>query len=141
MAFAADVSKFVEKTKISADKVLRKIALDGLRGVLLGSPVDTGRFRGSWRVGINRVIKSVKAPPEKKKLAPKQSVDPATLADGSEKIGKAKFGDTIYITNNVVYAQRLEDGHSKQAPAGVLKLTAIRVFGAFEKAVKAVSGL
>ena len=32
-------------------------------------------------------------------------------------------GDVIYLTNNLPYAVPLEEGYSKQAPAGMVALT------------------
>jgi hypothetical protein len=34
-----------------------------------------------------------------------------------------KAGDTIYLTNNLPYIRRLEEGYSQQAPAGMVALT------------------
>lgn len=111
--FAADITRFVQRTGLRADVVLRKLALDGLQGLLLKSPVDTGRFRGNWRVGINVVHDS----------EIDRNAKQGGLADEQATIATAKFGDTINITNNLPYAKRLEDGWSQQAPNGVLSLT------------------
>lgn len=34
-------------------------------------------------------------------------------------------GDVVYLTNSLPYAQRLEHGWSKQAPRGMVRLSAI----------------
>lgn len=162
--FAASISTFVEKTKVNADYVLRKIAMDCLEGVIMKSPVDTGRFRASWRVGINSVDLSVEeAPPPKTKPKQGRSTDAAgrmivtkagesneppkvsysleaTLSDGASKIETAKFGDSITVSNNLPYAERLENGWSQQAPQGMLKLTFEEVKAGFEATVEAVKG-
>jgi len=122
MGFSADVSTFIKNTKLRADLVLRKIAFDALLGVLLKSPVDTGRFRASWRVGINRVDLTVE--PDLVRMEDTSAQGPAgPTASQQSTINKAKFGDTISITNNVEYAEFLENGASDQAPQGVLKVT------------------
>lgn len=123
MTFAADITKFVEKTKIKGATVLRKVALDGLTGVILRSPVDTGRFRGSWRVGINAVDPSTLPPLPKGTKGVLGIPSTSELGTKTKKISEAKWGDTIFISNNVEYAKRLEDGSSSQAPQGVLGLT------------------
>jgi hypothetical protein len=141
MSFAADISKFVEKTKLKADVVVRKLAMDGLAGVVRMSPVDTGRFRGSWRVGVNRVDLETEPKgnqhkdknghtledPFKQKAANTNVATAKALSEGSKQIAQAKFGDVIAITNNLAYGPPLERGHSKQAPQGMLRVTFMRL--------------
>lgn len=91
---------------------VRKIAMDLLADITARSPVDTGRFRSSWVVGINKP--DLSQPTEIDKTGGK------TLAAGSSRISQAKHRDAIYISNNVKYAIALEHGHSKQAPQGVV---------------------
>jgi hypothetical protein len=136
MAFAADISRFVNKTGIRADEVLRSIALQGLRGVVQRTPVDTGRCRASWRVAINQADASVEPEIKKGKDQPAPVDASAVIGEGSGIIAAAKFGDSIYITNNLPYAPALEQGHSQQAPAGMLAVT----FAELENAVSQMVG-
>lgn len=124
MNFSANIAKFVQRTKLSTDLVLRKVALDGFVGVTKRSPVRTGRFRGSWRIGINRVDDTVN------EVVSTETPGSLSLGLAGEELGKATaalaaahFGDTIHITNNLPYAERIENGWSDQAPQGVLALT------------------
>lgn len=137
--FSADIQKFVQKTRISMDRVIRKLALDGYRGVMMRSPVDTGRFRGNWNVGINRVNTRVFEPSEGPQ---QQSGAQATAGDlavsGALDVNKATITDKIYITNNLPYAIPLEYGHSKQAPAGVLSVTFEELIANFKQVVNAL---
>lgn len=116
VGFAADISAFVEKTKVKADLVLQKVALDMLAGVITRSPVDTGFFRANWRVGINHV--DLSGPTDNPAGTPF-----TTSGAGEASILQARFGDVIFITNNTVYALALENGHSGQAPQGVMRIT------------------
>ncbi len=139
MSFGADLTKFVTKTKLKGTTVLRKIALDGLRGVVMMTPVDTGRARGSWRVGINRVDKgTAKAGNQSKdKLTSNTAAaSGAALNAGTAQINKAKWQDSIAITNNVPYIGKLERGWSRQAPNGMLRVTFARI----KKNIKAMLG-
>lgn len=63
------------------------------------SPVDTGRYRNAHHYSIG---------------------SPSYAEKGSQTIN-IQVGDfpTVYIQNNLPYCQRLEHGHSKQAPTGV----------------------
>lgn len=93
-----------------------RIALDALTGVILKSPVDTGRFRGAWTVSYN-LISSVENPPSK---SPQGAI---TNASAQLAAGAQLPYETVHIVNNVPYAGRLEDGSSQQAPNGVLAVT------------------
>lgn len=111
MGFSDDVFRFTEKTKAAPSKIVRFVAFFAFERVLLRSPVDTGRFRASWRLS-----------------ADKPDLTVATVADGSEPTstqaiaGIAPGTHHIFITNNLPYAIALENGHSRQAPSGVAGL-------------------
>lgn len=138
MSFSSDITKFIKQTQLSADTVLRKVGLDAYRGLLGRSPVDTGRFRGNWRIGINSVDKSTT----------EETAPAGEKAAALEQIGAAKFGDSIYLSNNLPYAGVLEHGmpgvtyadgrkaHSPQAPTGVLRNTFEDVKNRLETAVR-----
>lgn len=142
--FAADISLFCTKTKLKGAVVMRTLAMSALTELIKTSPVDTGRFRGNWRVAINKIDKSVD-------LATYAGIPPGLGIgrgkDGSETIQKgeaivklAKWEDSIALTNNIVYAIPLEYGHSKQAPnpPGILRKTYESVKANLSKALTAV---
>lgn len=114
-SFAADISAFCKETKLSGATVMRKLGLEAYRGILLRSPVDTGRFRASHRISLNRIDTTVE--PERT-LGAKFTIgaEPggSELAQALSTLGSCTWGDTIHITNNLPYAKKLEDGHSKQ---------------------------
>ena len=117
MSFASDLNQFIKTAKVKGTLTLRTVGFDALAGVLLRSPVDTGRFRGSWRVGINATDLS--------SLGPQKRGGNALRASEGEqkKISTAVLGDTVFISNNVPYAKKLEEGSSRQAPQGILGTT------------------
>ncbi|OCG77949.1 hypothetical protein [Gilliamella sp. Occ4-3] len=88
-----------------------------------------GRFRGNWQVTFN-----VPAPGELDRIDPSGA---ETLKDGIEQIGRYTYGvQSIYFTNNLPYSVRLEFGHSKQAPNGIVRLAALNAQVHFENAAK-----
>lgn len=89
-------------------RVARVVAFAFLTNVVKATPVDTGRARGNWFVGINRPIRQTK---------PNRKGGQATT-DGQAKLfnSKAKYPD-YWISNNLPYIERLNDGYSAQAPA------------------------
>ena len=93
----------------------RKIALEGLRRLAMKTPVDTGRARGGWQVGLGSYPQG-----QVDRLDPGGET---TIAAGSEVIGQIKTPVRCVIANNVEYIEALEHGHSQQAPNGMLSLT------------------
>lgn len=148
-SFAQDIGVFVKKTGVAADMVLRKLALDGYRSLVLKSPVDKGRFRASWRVAINVVdstsqpeppVGGPQSPAVVAYVAAQAAAHAVNLAKFQALINTATFGSTISITNNLPYAEPLENGHSKQAPQGMLKITFAEITTSFAATVRAVEG-
>jgi len=93
-----------------ANKIKRVAAVTVLRGVIFRSPVDTGRFRNNWQLTLGR--------PARGEVNAGGYFQAA--ASGTARALQAKPGQDIWITNNVPYAEALEEGHSGQAPAGVV---------------------
>lgn len=85
------------------------------RRLISKSPVDTGMFKGAWIVNLNSPAG------EKPKTTDKSGY--ATMRKLIESIEKAQRGNDIYITNNMEYGPSLEDGHSQQAPLGVVAVS------------------
>jgi hypothetical protein len=113
--FAIDVERWVEKAKGRVDIVARKIALDMFSRVILRSPVHTGRFRGNWQVKIGDIPDGV--------LELTDKDGSATISRAQAVILGLQAGDVIYLVNNLPYARPLENGWSKQAPAGMVGVT------------------
>ncbi|PHM46632.1 hypothetical protein [Xenorhabdus miraniensis] len=76
-----------------------------------------GRFRGNWQVSFDEI------PTEETGRIDKSGN--MTKAVGDLVIGQFKVGvKAVYFSNIVPYAYRLEMGHSKQAPNGMIAVTA-----------------
>lgn len=118
-AFALDLSKAIEKAKGQTEAVIKKAAFSVFQSVIQKSPVDTGRFRANWNLSVGN---------------PDLSTSEATDKTGSASIGKVASGiaqykladGSIFLTNNLPYAMRLENGWSqKQAPNGMVRLSIV----------------
>lgn len=81
------------------------------------SPVDTGRFRVSWQIGQNAADGTP---------APEGSYGAGiTPPKGSNyQPGQERLGNYYSVHNSLPYAEPLAQGHSSQAPAGWVDLTA-----------------
>lgn len=136
--FSQQVAEFVVKTEIKGTLVMRKLALDAFTGVLLRSPVDTGRFRGNWRVAVGLVedadLTTTLGPRDGAAGPGHTTPGPVTIGvppqvtelQESNEIFTAPWGSAIVISNNLPYAKRLEDGYSAQTdhmPGGILLAT------------------
>jgi hypothetical protein len=62
----------------------------------------------------------------------------ATIAAHASVIGIAKAGQVQYLVNNLPYAQRIEQGWSRQAPVGLVALTVVEWNNIVEDAVNGV---
>lgn len=123
--FTLDVSKFVDKASKTADAEVRKICYDLVTGIILKTPVDTGRARANWFTSVGSPSGNITA-----------SVDPSgssSISSAVSAISKAT-GNVLWITNNLPYIYRLEfgtyndgpktvGGFSRQAPAGMVRVT------------------
>lgn len=127
--FAADITDWVNRAKGNINAVIRKVAFDLGARIIMRTPVDTGRARANWVLGIGAPtildatdkIDSHKAPVNSRGLG--RSIAKTELLQGLAGFD-ATEGKTIYITNSVPYIGRLEYGSSKQAPQGMVRLTA-----------------
>jgi hypothetical protein len=115
--FTLQLNKEIADTDEKIEDAIALIALDSLRGVVMKSPVDTGRFRGNWIVSKN-------APNAKSsEVTDKNGGQTITKGSGVIDTFKMDTDSRIIIQNNLPYANRLENGWSKQAPNGMVALT------------------
>jgi len=119
-------------------KIAREIIFSTYTYMVYISPVDTGRYRASHEINIGSLNTSGKT-----LITPK-----CTLHNAATSITKAKsvvdqikkgWGNqkkfTVYISNSVAYAWKLEMGHSKQAPKGIYVLGRERAIKLWRQAV------
>lgn len=113
--FAADVRAFCQQVPALADSVLQKILGDVGRRVVEMSPVDTGHFVANWQTSVDTPAEGIIEGTD-----PTRSGAMAAVAAWS---ATAKMGYHYYLMNNLPYALPLEYGWSKQAPAGMVRVT------------------
>ncbi|MHB1125237.1 MAG: HK97 gp10 family phage protein [Ramlibacter sp.] len=127
-AFRRGYAALLKKRRSQARTITMKVAVELMQSLVLKSPVDTGRFRGNWQCGVGSV-----------NVATDDGTDSgAPLRRTNEVLNTWAAGQTIYLTNSLPYARRLEYGHSKQAPQGMVRLT-VAEYGQFLRA--AVKGM
>lgn len=90
-----------------------------------------GRFRGNWQVTFDT--------PADGETGRIDKSGRMTVSMGNYVLEHFKVGmSAIYFTNNVPYAYSLEMGHSKQAPNGMVAITAQNVSQFFREAMAEV---
>ena len=145
MGFAMDLKKFADKAKGNADLITRKIVIDLAHDIDSRSPVGDpsrwnkefhqtmlslgwthkgyagGRFRGNWQLGIATRPQGMV-----------DAVDPSgaeTVARITASVPTQAAGKVYFLTNNLPYAMRLENGYSGQAPQGIVGLAVVKFQG------------
>lgn len=158
ISFDAPVKEFAQAFNIQFGVVVKTITLDLFRRVTLRTPVDTGRARAGWQIGVGepgdmlpekteglKPRKKNQRQPRNKEAGPKakNGTTFTTLFGGGttdadlSKAAHIDGGELIYITNNLPYIERLEFGHSKQAPAGMVRLSVAEVAAEIELMLEA----
>ena len=131
MSFSDDIRKFVQKAGSNADKVIRTVCLDIGTSLVGRTPVGDAKYwkskpppgyvgghaRGNWSHSEGTQV-----------IQEFEGVDPS----GGKSINRIvasipikAAGKVHYIQNSVPYIEALEDGHSRQAPNGMVALTKV----------------
>lgn len=112
--FERRLLRLAEELPEAANALKRKAALAADQGVVVATPVDSGRARSNWIVGLG--------------AGPTETVPPRspqeTIDEGRARISHSLPGQDIYISNNVEYIGELNRGHSRQAPANFIQRAA-----------------
>jgi hypothetical protein len=116
-SFADQLEAFARVGKERMDTVFRKVVIDIAKSVITESPVDTGRFRGNWMLGVGDMNSAVDW--DIRDLTGDGTIQRIMAQVGAE----VSAGKIAYITNSLPYAIPLEYGHSSQAPQGMVRLT------------------
>lgn len=135
VAFTLDIGEWCKKAKKDVDRAARAIIITIFSGVIEKTPVDTGLARGNWQLGYDRMPAGT--------VSATNAAGDATGAV-TAKMNESVLGRTVYLVNNLPYIGVLEyggypnppkdltggktsGGYSKQAPAGMVRVTVSEV--------------
>lgn len=121
MSFDDDMRRAVLRAERASTATIRATALQLFTQVIERTPVDTGRARGNWRTATGSPAQG----------AIDRTDGNAAIGEASLKTATYTLGETIYLSNNLPYIQRLEDGYSDQAPTGMVQVSV----DAFQRAI------
>jgi len=114
-AFQLDLSNFAKVVVPQAHAaVVKKISFELLTRIVQKTPVDTGRARANWSVSLGA--------PSGAQAETFDKDGGATIATGLQGITAADPArQVVWLENNLPYIEALEDGHSSQAPVGMVE--------------------
>lgn len=115
-----------------SDKLVRGVALEGMGRIMRRTPVDTGRARANWNVAVGQIDRSVN----------EESFDQSGAQQRGQGVilGSFRAGDVLYITNSLEYVPALERGSSRQAPQGMVAVTAAELRPLVARILAAIAG-
>ena len=147
MSFALDIQKFAQKCGANADLVTRKVVLDIGRSLVEKTPVGNpdlwqnpdnkpegyvgGHARANWSHSIGALVNQ-----EFKEI---DATGGASIDRIVGSVPVKAAGKVHYIQNSLPYMQALEEGHSSQAPHGMVALTELQFAQFVEQAAAAVN--
>ena len=123
--FAKRIDRIAVQVEGNVEQAVKDCASAVLRSVVVNTPVDTGMARSNWSPALDRAFDglfSARVPGEKGATAEENAA--ATIEAGMPTIEAFDVAANreIHITNNAPHIQPLNDGHSKQAPAGFVQI-------------------
>lgn len=109
----APIAEFAKLINVNLKTVVQTLTTEVWTDITKRTPVDTGRARASWMISEKTIPTGT--PP------PGAYATPATAA-ALEKVKDITGTQVVYIVSNLDYIEPLENGHSAQAPAGMVQI-------------------
>lgn len=126
--FLDTIYEWTENVETKVDDILQTIVFKIGESVVNLSPVDTGRFKGNWQLTIDERASA--------SLLRYDQDGHTTLAAIAAKANSFTAGQVAYIQNMVLYGYDLEYGYSKQAPDGMVRITALQFQQIVDEAIR-----
>lgn len=107
--FSLEIDQFMARSIADMARFVRELTMTAIESVVRLTPVDTGRARNGWQVGLG--------------VRPTGS---GFGGAGGAALALAAMGDRpqdVWIVNPVIYTEFLDQGSSKQSPQGMLRPT------------------
>lgn len=145
MSFGDDLRAFQTNTNAKLNLFVKNLVSEVALSLIVKSPVgdpelwaskppkgyEGGQFRANWNYSLAAI-----------NPATTNAIDPdggPTLDKIVGSIPEDAIGSVHFVTNSLPYAIRLENGHSTQAPFGMVTLTIIEFSQMIDRAIANVS--
>lgn len=130
--FSVRLNAYVKKVEGAGTKAQRAVAMAVMQPLVMSTPVGKvdlwnassrhsarpgyvgGRARANWHVTVGSADAETT-----------EEVDPSggkTITNAQGEVDSSTPGEAIYLNNNLTYIVPLNDGHSRQAPAGFVQI-------------------
>lgn len=129
-AFARRIRRRGRMVEKGANKAVIETAIVIDQAVVIATPVDTGRARANWQVGLGVPVTEATEDTDQG--------GQGTITKNGATIRARQPKQNIYISNNVNYIEALNDGSSSQAPANFVGI-AVRAGLAFLRTRRALT--
>ena len=129
MADAGSIRIVLNALNEFTEKRIKVITLDAHANLVEDTPRRTGWARSNWVPSIGSPAKLDGTPPKGDDAAAAEARQRASAAQSgiAQVVAAYKLPlGRIYISNNVPYITRLNEGSSKQAPAGFVQSAILR---------------
>ena len=113
--FSKNIKRRARAIEVNADIGVARVMIAVAQTVILATPVDTGRARANWIASLGS---PVRLPTDDEDPSGQETIAVATTVAVARKAGS---GVPIFLSNNVDYIEKLNQGSSSQAPAGFVE--------------------
>lgn len=115
----AQIKAIIQALEETAEKAVIRLGLNITANLIEDTPVDTGWARANWvpAIGASRASPAASQP-----TGAMVQTQAALQASGQVGLLSYKLSrGSVFISNNVPYINRLNDGSSTQAPSGFVQ--------------------
>ena len=139
--FADVMNEWIESVEVKMDDIFQTVVIKVGERVVRLSPVDTGLFRGNWQLTIDAEQSDV--------IQRLDTSGNAAITAIASKANNLTAGQVAYILNHIEYGYDLEygtyygptakvteDGFSRQAPEGMVRVTEAEFIPIVNEAVR-----
>ena len=116
------MDRIIQSLTKGTEDAIKQASQAAVNEAVLRTPVKTGKTIASWKVGLGKVDRGTRAAPNTGDRETNRNTGAAeSLIDAANRISAWKYNQhgNIYISNGVDYADDLDNGSSRQAPAGM----------------------
>lgn len=132
--FSKSLMELASAVEDKFNQVVRKSVLDLFANIIRRSPVDTGTYRASHSLANHEPAPDegiIYLDKDKSEVGMAEALAQTTSQGWTWKVGDG----TIFIFNNLPYAEPLENGYSGQAPQGIYRQALTESQGIIEKQI------
>lgn len=118
---AARLNKLADNADQLADEAKARVALAIVKQLVADTPVDTSQALSNWRVGTGSTPPAIPPYYAGAQGSTRAASLAAAISAAEAAIAANKSADVLVIFNAVPYIRRLNEGSSRQAPAGFIE--------------------